>query len=431
MENSDRSFWLPLDNAAKIYPAVRNSEQTAVFRISAVLKEQIRLKTLYEALQELESRFPYYKVVLQRGFFWYYLEYLETPFPVAPDQAIPCRGFKTNDGILMRILVFNNSISVEFSHILTDGSGGLAFLKSVLITYFKKRGYPPPADLKYHKPGEKPADQEFEDAYKRYFQKNLPYVPKFEKAFHLPFKLRKKPRFRTMILSMSLHEVYEKAQDKKVSITVYLVAIYLLALQEIFQQMEKGKQRKANKILRIQVPVNLRSLYRSDTMRNFSLFVMPEIDLRLGRYTFDEILTKVYYLIKLETDKKMINKIISRNVGSEKRPEVRGAPLVIKSIALNYTYRALGASLYSGVITNLGKVDLSPDLNDLVDYFVFTPPPPNTLLKVNCGVVGFKDRLTMSFGNVSDSAELEQSFTRFLEDQGVKTNIINSYSQNS
>jgi NRPS condensation-like uncharacterized protein len=424
MNESAKNFWLPLDNAAKIYPAVRNNEQTAVFRISAVLKDNIRINVLYTALKELENRFPYYKVVLKKGFFWYFLEYKNLPFPVEPDTDLPCRGFKTNKDSMMRILVLRNSISVEFSHILTDGSGGLAFLKSVLLTYFKNCGYALPADLEYHKPDEEPSGEEFEDAYQRYFQKNLPYVPGFAKAFHLPFKLKKKPRFTTMIILLPLGEVYRSAKDKKVSITVYLVAVYLWALQEIFQRMDRRGQRKAEKILRIQVPVNLRSLYHSKTMRNFSLFVMPEIDLRLGNYTFDEILAKTYYLMKLETDQKLINKIISRNVGGEKRPEVRGAPLFLKSLVLNYKYRSLGARLYSGVITNLGKVDLSPELNKLIDYFVFTAPPPNQLLKVNCGVVGFEDRLVMSFGNISVSTELERKFLGFLESQDIKAEIV-------
>lgn len=420
MSDSVKNFWLPLDNAAKIYPAVRNSEQTAVFRISAVLKDNIRIMELYSALKELEDRFPYYKVVLKKGFFWYYLEYKNLPFPALPDTDLPCRGFKSNAELLMRILVRSNSISVEFSHILTDGTGGLAFLRSALVGYFKKCGYVPPATLSYHKPGEEPSPEEFEDAYQRYFRKNLPYIPKFAKAFHLPFNLEKKPRYRTLTVLLPLSEVYKAAKAKNVSITVYLTAIYLFTLQEIFRCMDKKRQRKMHKILRIQVPVNLRPMYASKTMRNFSLFVMPEIDLRLGEYTFDEILTKAYYLIKLETDPKLINKIISRNVGGEKRPEVRGAPLFLKSLVLKYKYKSLGARLYSGVITNLGKVDLSPELNLLIDHFVFTPPPPNTMLKVNCGVIGFEDRLAMSFGNVSGSDELEKTFIGFLEAQGFK-----------
>ena len=85
-------------------------------------------------------------------------------------------------------------------------------------------------------------------------------------------------------------------------------------------------------------------------MRNFSLFVMPEIDLRLGHYSFDEIIKSVFHQIQLETEEKLINKNISRNVGSEKKIYVRGIPLLLKSLILRLKFYSLGTSQYSGVI---------------------------------------------------------------------------------
>ena len=67
-------FWLRLDNAAKIYPAILTEELTAVFRLSAVLKERIKIRPFFKAVHLLEHRFPYYKVLPKKGFFWYYLE---------------------------------------------------------------------------------------------------------------------------------------------------------------------------------------------------------------------------------------------------------------------------------------------------------------------------------------------------------------------
>lgn len=423
MGTQNRNFWLPLDNAAKIYPAILSQELTAVFRITAVLKENIRIKILYSALRDLENRFPYYKVSLNKGFFWYYLDHKALTFPVVVDDDIPCRGFSSGKDLLMRILVIRNSLSVEFSHILTDGAGGLAFLKSVLLTYFEKSGSKVPEDINYHKPGEEVKEAEFEDAYQRYFKRKLPFIPEYPAAFHLPFKLKKRPRFTSSVIILPLKEIHRSAKEKNTSITVYLVSVYLMVLQDIYLQLNKRDQRRANKILRIQVPVNLRSLYASDTMRNFSLFVMPEIDLRLGYYSFDEIVKNVFYLIQLETDKKLINKVISRNVGGEKRLEIRSTPLFLKSLILYFKYKSLGTSLYSGVITNLGKIDLSPQINALIDYFIFTPPPPNKVLKVNCGVIGFENKLVMCFDNITKSEELEKRYVQFLKKEGIPVKV--------
>src|SRR5688572_32321528 len=72
-------FWMRLDNAAKIYPAVQNEELTAVFRLSCRLKDRIKAKPLLAAVRKIEDRFPYYKVKPKKGFFWYYLEFHDKP----------------------------------------------------------------------------------------------------------------------------------------------------------------------------------------------------------------------------------------------------------------------------------------------------------------------------------------------------------------
>src|SRR5688500_1188830 len=127
------SFWMRLDNAAKIYPAVQNEELTAVFRLSCVLTERIKIKPLLEAVAKIENRFPYYKVKPKKGFFWYYLEFHNEPIQIHTDLTIPCREFKKDD-LIFRILIKDYQLSVEFWHILTDGCGGFEFLKSILLT---------------------------------------------------------------------------------------------------------------------------------------------------------------------------------------------------------------------------------------------------------------------------------------------------------
>src|SRR5690606_29265087 len=98
----------------------------------------------------------------------------------------------------------------------------------------------------------------------------------------------------------------------------------------------------------------------------------------------------------LETDKKLINKIISRNVGAERNLLLRNTPLFIKSLILNFTYHIAGTSRYSGVITNLSTASLGPSADGLIDHFRFIAPPPNNALKVNCAVIRFAVTLIAS-----------------------------------
>jgi NRPS condensation-like uncharacterized protein len=415
-------FWITLDNAAKIFPAIITKEVTAVFRLSAILKQPVKIKPLRKAVLFAEKQFPYYRVQLLEGFFWYYLEYLPKHISIEVDDKQCCRKF-SKGGLLIRILLKNNSISVEFSHILTDGSGAFEFFKSILVRYSLECGAEVPHEYHLSDPVNPVSEEEYEDAYKRYFKEEIPPIVKRSKAFHLPYPLKAKPRLTLMNVIISLKQMKKVANGKGVSLTIYLVSVYLYTLQEIYKNLNNLSKYKKNKILRIQVPINLRQIFPSKTMRNFSLFVMPEIDLRLGYYTFDEIIKTVYHQIKLETDKKLINKNISRNVGSEKKLYVRGIPLFLKSLILRLKYYSLGTNQYSGVITNLGKIELPAETGKFVDHFIMTPPPPNKMLKISCGVIGFGDKLVLSFANITSSRKFEEKFLQFMNDQNIAVEL--------
>jgi NRPS condensation-like uncharacterized protein len=415
-------FWFPLDNAAKIYPAIITEELPVVFRISAVMKNVVNIKSLMKAALQAEKRFPYYTVQLKQGFFWYYLEQQLLHIPVEVDIGVYCRKFSKRK-LLLRLLVNSNRLSVEFSHILADGAGATEFFRTLLILYSKECGCSIPSEFDLFRPEENIFREEYEDAYNRYFKEDYPRMVKKSNAFHLPFPLKTSPRFSLSIIILPLDQMKALASEKGVSLTVYLVAIYLFILQEIHEELKGFRRYKRNKTIRIQVPVNLRNIFPSKTMRNFSLFVMPEIDLRLGHYSFDELVKTVYHQMKLETDEKLINKNISRNVSSEKKLYVRGIPLFLKSLILRLKYYSLGTRQYSGVLSNQGKVELPRETAEMVDYFIIIPPPPNKLLKVCCGVIGFDDKLVLSFGNITRSLELEHKFSQFIKDQGININF--------
>ncbi|MFW6370872.1 MAG: hypothetical protein ACOC10_06665 [Bacteroidota bacterium] len=410
-------FWFTLDNAAKIYPAVITKNFTAVFRITAVLEQPVQIKLLQKSVLLAEQRYPYLKVKLKEGFFWYYLEQHFRHFPVEVDDKPYCRKFEKND-LLIRIRAKNNRISAEFSHILTDGSAGLEFLKTILILYSRECGASIPEEF-YRNLENQIDEEEYEDAYKRYFKAEIPPMVRKSKAFHLPYPLASTPRLSLLNVIIPIEQLQKVAGQKKVSITVYLVSVYLFVLQEISESLDGPGKFTKSKRLRVQVPVNLRQIFPSKTMRNFSLFVMPEIDLRLGHYTFDEIIKSVFHQSKLETDEKLINKNISRNVGSEKKLYIRSIPLFLKSFILRLKYYSLGTSQYSGVITNLGKIELPPEAEKMIDYFIMTPPPPNKMLKVSCGVAGFGGKLVLSFGNVTQSKAFEEKFIQFISSQNI------------
>ncbi|MEI6048613.1 MAG: hypothetical protein WCS03_06910 [Bacteroidota bacterium] len=419
--------WLKLDNAAKLFPAIMSGELTSVFRITAALKEPVKFSVIKEAVEITSRRFPYFSVSLGSGLFWYYLEYSHQLPRIQTEEKIPCTAFaaKRKNEPLYRILIKENRISVEFIHILTDGGGAFEYLKSLLYTYFKLTGKILRSSEGIILPESPVKDGEMEDGYKRFFRRKIPPPGKLTKAWHLPFSLNEKPRLRVIRSEISLDKLMEVTRNHKVSVTEYVVSVYLFSLQKIYLEEKEIHRRQKSGVLRIEVPVNLRKKFQSITMRNFSLFVMPEIDLRLGIYTFAEILKIVHHQLQSGTDIKQITRFLSQNVGHEKSFFIRLLPLFIKSMAISAVYRRLGTRQCSGIMTNLGAVSLPEDMAEHIDSFEVVPTPPNTHVKISCAMVTFKNKLRLNFCNISGSTRLEKHFLKHFTDSGIHVKVLN------
>ena len=402
-----------------------SEDLTSVFRITASLREPVRYSAIKEAVELTSARFPYFSVSLASGIFWHFLE-LNNQLPrIQTDEEIPCTAFAVNrkNEPLYRIIVKGKWISVEFSHIITDGGGALEYMKSLLYTYLTLTGKNITSPGNIMLPETPVSEEEYEDAYNKYFQK-LPPPSKLAKAWHLPFRLNKDPKLKVLRVELRIGEILETARKHNVSLTEYFVSVYHFALQNILVSEEETSKKSKRKVLRIEVPVNMRRKIPSRTMRNFSLFVLPEIDLRLGNYTFEEILESVHHQLQLSSDIKQISRFLSSNVSSEKLFIIRILPLFVKKMAISAVYRSLASKRWSGIVTNLGVVTLPGGMEDMVDSLDLIPPPPNPKVKVSCALISYKDKLTICFCNITESNELERLILRHLTDAGIHVKIL-------
>jgi NRPS condensation-like uncharacterized protein len=398
-----------------------------VFRITAQLKEPVRYSAIREAVEITSKRFPYFSVSLGSGIFWHFLEFTDQLPRIQVDEGIPCTAFavKRKNEPLYRVIIKGKRIAVEFIHILTDGGGALEYLKSLLYTYLTITGKHIRSPGEILVPGTPVSEEEYEDGYSKFFQK-LPPPVKLVKAWHLPYELNERPRLRILSAEVKIDEILEVSRKHKVSVTEYFVSVYHFALQKIFISAKGKSIKEMRKVLRIEVPVNMRNKLPSRTMRNFSLFVSPEIDLRLGTYTFEEILRSVHHQLQISTDIKQISRFLSSNVSSEKLLIVRILPLFIKKMVISAIYRGIASKRLTGLVTNLGQVTLPGEMEDMVDSFELIPPPPNLKVKINCALVSYKDKLRICFSNITQSRELERHILKHLSDAGIHVKILNN-----
>ena len=163
--------WMRLDNAAKIYPAAKRRNWTNYFRLSATLTEPVDVQVLRAALDVTVRRFPSIAVRLRRGVFWYYLEEISKAPAIEEDKSYPLVHVPFDDGrrCAFRVLVYKNRLAVEFFHAVTDGTGGLIFLKTLTAEYLsQKYGIQIPAERGVLGRLEDPDPEELEDSFLRY-----------------------------------------------------------------------------------------------------------------------------------------------------------------------------------------------------------------------------------------------------------------------
>ncbi|NLO39592.1 MAG: hypothetical protein GX115_09000 [Ruminiclostridium sp.] len=414
--------WYRLDNAAIIYPSIQSERITTMFRFSATLQEKVDPSALQASLTKIIQRFPYYKVKLNRGLFWYYLEHNPKTPKVEKDVQYPNGRLSPimNRNFLFRVRYYNQRISVEFCHVLTDGTGGVTFLKALLYEYFRETGKDLTDSTGIPTIDEEPDPGEFEDAYHRFYKPALPLPDSSEAAFHPRGKLVKKGIYLVLCGIVSLKDIVAEAKKRQVSLTVLLTAIYIDSLQAMQNNYVKKPRRK--KPIAVQVPVNMRNIYTTKTMRNFSLFVIPKIDPRLGEYTFDEILKIVSLSMMTEINEKSISRQLSRNVGGQRNLLVRVLPLFLKKLFVPMLYKRLGENLCSGTISNLGLITMPAEMEQFVERIDFIPGP-GPINRTGCSVTGFKDKLYISFGRLVRDPELEREFFTKLVKMGIHVTI--------
>lgn len=77
------------------------------------------------ALHFTIQRFPGFATTVRKGFFWHYLDQTKRRYCIQPETDIPVRPLKiaASGSQSFRVLYYENRISVEFFHILTDATG--------------------------------------------------------------------------------------------------------------------------------------------------------------------------------------------------------------------------------------------------------------------------------------------------------------------
>lgn len=414
---TDEKLWYRLNNVGKLYSFIISPQSTTLFRISATLTSNISPAILQQALKEALRRYPFFQVQLKKGIFWYYFEETTKVPEVMQEVYYPCMGLsmKKRGAFPFRVLYFNRKISLEISHSMTDGSGASLFLKELIMQYLQLKES---ISFKEETVTNKQLKKENEDAFLNYYDKKVPALPtRSDNPYKLPIEMDKKGLYHITTGIIRIKDLKQQARKFNTNLNSYLLTVYIASILRI--------QRKKNELSRpivINVPVDLRNYFSSETMRNFFVSITPSIDPRLGQYHFEEILEEVTLELKRSLSTKRLKQRIKHSVGVEKAFYLRMIPLPLKNMVTPYLYSAFGEKQYTSGLSNLGLFTLPDEIESYVER-IECYPPPSSGNKVKCVVISFKNHAFISFGNLSSDRLLEREFFRFLRELGTDVKV--------
>ena len=351
--------WYRLDNAAKFYAAVKNTSTPRVFRYSAVLTEEIDRQVLQRALEQTVEVFKNFNVNLKKGLFWYYLEESNQIEEVKEEHLPVCHKlYQSSEHLLYRVTYYRRKISLEVSHILSDGRGSVEFFKLLLANYIKLR-YSLSLDVAKEN---KSAQEKSENSFDKYYQKNG--KTKKEKKKKQPvyrYKGRKyHQQTRFLECHMNVKEVLALAHQYQTTLTGLLIAVLIQSFQD------ELKSSDMEKYIKIEIPVDLRSYFKSYSSMNYFGMTAVAYQFRSREDTLEEILSKVNTQLKENLEKEKILERVNKMMALEKNWFCKIAPVVIKDLVLR-SANEMTLQKSTTSLSNIGVIQLDPQLCEYVE----------------------------------------------------------------
>ncbi len=409
--------WDKLDNTANLFPVIANEDMTNVYRISVNLTEEIDRVLLQEALNRILPQFSIFRMRLRMGFFWYYFEENMNPAPIVREEYSHPGAYidkSRNHHYMFRVTYHKCRINLEVFHALTDGAGGLIFLKELVYQYLRLRH---PEILEHDK--DKISAGVFmdkEDSYVKNFKKGHPKVYKSERALTLKGEWVPKGEMGVMHGYLPVDQLKRASKSYGVTINQYLVGTFVYAIYKNYLKCQPSKYP-----IRCCVPVNLRPYYNSHTMKNFFAMVFATFQPEREDYTFEEVLEIVAKDLKEQITPENLDNIMSYNVSNEKKWILRAVPLVLKNFVLKQVY-GMSAKATSATVTNIGNIELKEPYQQYIDNFT-------AILSMSKGqnmkgtVCSYNGVLTFTFSSILMDTAIQRGFFQKLSEDGVTVSI--------
>ena len=409
---------LRLDNAANIYPASMSKHYSSLYRMKVTLVDSIDPIILQEALLAVSERIPTFRCTLKAGAFWWYLKRCDAVPQVLPLKPLKRFSIQAQDGLLYRVSACGNEISLDVFHALADGNGAMCFLMTLAGEYIRRRYG---VSIQYNHlvwdPKDSPSYAEVEDSFKTVFSGRHGQLEKNVDAYHIRGKVLPFGAVKDLRAVLSANAVKAVCRDYGCTVTELLTAAMLWALQEEYRQ---DPSRRKRSVLKVSVPVNLRPIYGSRTVRNFSSYVNLGVDVKDGYYSFTQLVRAVKAQKARDLQKDQLEPKIAANVELEEMLLVRLLPLKIKHPIIDIINLLHGDRFVSQTLSNIGQLKVPAALYPYIQDVDFSlGRQRGNSGAVSC--VGYNGKLYIHLTRKIVRSSFENAFIRQLMALGLST----------
>ena len=398
---------MAIDNSALMYLSLLRRDHANTYRFTVRLTDPVHPHVLQQAADRIFHRFPGIFAGFHPGFF----SYSQVPAAAAP-------VVRQDDGLLRtlskeevrccpyRIFHAGNEISVEIFHALTDGFGAMATIRALLGEYlYLLHGIRSPERTTVCAEDSENLGEELRDAYLDHSEETPASVPN-RTACLLPNNQRNW-EVKAVSRPFLTDRLLRGAKACGVSLTAFLTGIMAESIQEL--QFGEGKP------VRIMVPIDLRKLNPSKTLRNYILYALPTLEPEQARLPRNQRMEILHRQLREQVTAEYLFPQVARNVRLQGMLLFRMLPLPVKRLLTRVSYGIYGERNSSITLTNLGNVTFSAELRPYVrEMDVLLTPRRKS--PYNCALISCGGETRISITRFNQHPNFEERFFRKLEE---------------
>lgn len=406
--NKKTKKWYKLDNAAKIFPPTSSKKDPKVFRIACELYETIDENILQEALLSTVEEYPVFLSSLKKGLFWYYLETSSVIPKVEKENTLICDYMKSE--LLFRVSYYKKRINLEVHHALTDGTGTIFFIKSLVSNYLIKK-----YNIKKKILVDKTSISEKEvDSFEKYYKKmHKLEIPKSKKAYNLKGDRYPEERLKVIEGIVPTDKVLSLAKKYNTTVTIYLTSVLIKSISTNMSRKDKKKP------IVITIPINLRKYFKSNTARNFFSTMNISYKCKKDSERIEDIIRCVSDQFVENLSKEKLDSRMNDLALLENLLIIRIVPLFIKNLVLKW-FHFKDKNNQTMTLSNIGVVEMPEELQQYIKLFDVMA----STNKMQLCMCSYLNNMVLNFTTHLVNNEIEKNFFKELNRDDMEI-IIN------